>query len=145
LLGDVVLRNNIRNENAIRILVKKLEESVMQPSSLARLKNVVDSTGASISRNTLTEYLTFLSDAYLILGISNFSDKLSSRESLKKRYFSDNGLLHIFLLDANTKLMENIVALTLIKQYGDEVYYYNRNMEDKTIEVIPLWKWLLSF
>ncbi len=129
LLGDIILRNDIRNENAIRILVKKLSESVMQPSSLSRLKNIVDTTGTTISRNTLVDYLQFLSDSYLVFGISNFSDKLSEKETFKKRYFFDNGLLNNFLFDPETKLLENIVAIHLKKKYGDDLYFYNKNVE----------------
>ena len=47
-LGDVILRNEIRNENAIKILVKKLAESVMQPLSLARIKNIIESDRKSV-------------------------------------------------------------------------------------------------
>ncbi|GHU80023.1 hypothetical protein FACS1894145_5490 [Bacteroidia bacterium] len=128
-LGDVISRNEIRNENAIRLVVKKLAESVMHPLSLARIKNIVDSTGASIARNTLVEYLQYLTDAYLIFGISNFSDKLSEKETFKKRYFFDNGLLNNFLFDPETKLLENLVAIELKKKYGDDLFFYNRNVE----------------
>ena len=129
LLGDIISRNEIRNENAIRVLVKKLAESVMQPSSLSRLKNIVDSTGTTIARNTLTDYLQFLTDAYLVFGISNFSDKLSDKETFKKRYFFDNGLLNNFLFDPETKLLENLVAIDLKKKYGDDLFFYNKNVE----------------
>jgi len=129
LLGDIISRNEIRNENAIRVLVKKLAESVMQPSSLSRLKNVVDATGNTISRNTITDYIQFLSDAYLVFGISNFSDKLSEKETFKKRYFFDNGLLNNFLFDPETKLLENIVAINLKKKHGNNLFFYNKNVE----------------
>ena len=129
LLGDVILRNDIRNEQAIQVLVKKLAESVMQPSSLSRIKNIIDSTGATVSRNTLVDYLQYLTDAYLIFGISNFSDKLSEKETFKKRYFFDTGLLNNFLFDPETKLLENLVAITLKKKYGDGLYFYNKNVE----------------
>ncbi|MDR0574039.1 MAG: ATP-binding protein [Tannerella sp.] len=129
LLGDIIARNEIRNENAIRILAKKIAESVMTPSSLVRLKHIIDSTGTTIARNTLVEYLQMLSDAFLIFGISNYSDKLSDKETFKKRYYFDNGLLNNFLFDPETKLLENLVAITLKKRYGDNLFYYNRNIE----------------
>ncbi len=201
LLGDVISRNDIRNENAIKVLVKKLAESVMQPSSLTRIKNIIDSTGTTISRNTLVDYLHLLEDAYLVFGISNYSDKLSDKETFRKRYFFDNGLLNNFLFDPETKLLENIVAIKLKQQYGDDLFFYNKNIEvdffipsehraiqvsysiaddltkqreikaliklsevyatekmeiitwdeestiqenEKTIEIIPVWKWLLK-
>ena len=129
ILGDIILRNDIRNENAIRVLAKKLAESVMQPSSLSRLKNIIDSTGTTLSRNTLVDYLQFLTDACLVFGISNFSDKMSDKETIKKRYFFDNGLLNNFLFDPETKLLENMVACNLKKKYGDDLFFYNKNVE----------------
>jgi predicted AAA+ superfamily ATPase len=129
LLGDVIFRNSLRNENAIRILVKKLADSVMQASSLARIKNIVDSSGTCLARNTLIDYIRFLEDAYLIFGISNFSDKLTDKETFKKRYFWDNGLLNNFLFEPETKLLENEVAITLKKKYQDDLFYYKRNIE----------------
>jgi len=129
LLSDIISRNDIRNENAIRILVKKLSESVMQPSSLLRLKNIVNATGITISRNTLTDYLQYLTDAFLVFGIPNFSDKIIDKETIKKRYFFDNGLLNNFLFDPETKLIENMVAIELKKKYGDDLFFYNKNVE----------------
>jgi predicted AAA+ superfamily ATPase len=90
---------------------------------------VVNSAGAAISRNTLVDYLQLLSDAYLVFGISNFSDKLSDKETFKKRYFFDNGLLNNFLFDPETKLLENMVAINLKQRYGDDVYFYHKNVE----------------
>ena len=128
-LGDIIARNEIRNENAMRILVKKIAESVMHPVALQKLKNIVDATGATISKNTLIEYLIHLSDAFLIFDLSNFSDKFVERETVKKRYLFDNGLLNLFLVDVNSRLLENLVAISLKKKYKEEVFYYNKNIE----------------
>lgn len=130
LLGDIVARNGIRNSDAIRLLAKKIAESTMQPTTQTRLQNVVSSAGVKISRNTIVEYLNYMKDAYLTFGISNYTDNFNERESSQKRYYSDNGLLNIFLTDSDTKLLENIVAITLMKRYGrSNVFYYNKNVE----------------
>jgi Predicted ATPase (AAA+ superfamily) len=128
-LGDIIVRNNIRNDKAVGVLVRKLAESLMQPTSLARIKNIIDASGVGIARNTLVDFLRQLSDAFLIFDISNFSDSLSERETFKKRYFYDNGLLNNLLFDPETKLLENMVAIDLKKRYGEGLYYYNRNIE----------------
>lgn len=130
LLGDIITRNEIRNADAIRLLARKLAESVMQPITLSRLQHVVSSAGVKVSRNTIADYIGYMKDAYLIFGISNFTDSLSDRETSQKRYFCDNGLLNVFLTDPQTKLLENIVALALMKRYGnEELFYYNKNIE----------------
>lgn len=48
--------------------------------------------------------------------------------------FIDNGLLSLQLLDAETTLMENMVALTLFRKYGhdsenERVFFYRANVE----------------
>lgn len=52
-------------------------------------------------------------------------DKISN----KKYYFIDNGILNLFLLDPETSLLENMVAIYLYEKYGDDLYYYNDNIE----------------
>ena len=125
----MLLRNDIRNESSIRLIVKKLAESIMQPLALARILGVIKSAGCSLSYNTLVDYLQYLNDAYLIFGISNFSDKLSEKESIKKRYFFDNGLLNTFIIEPESKLLENLVAIELKKRYQEGVFYYKKNVE----------------
>lgn len=130
LLGDIITRNEIRNADAIRLLARKLAESVMQPTTLSRLQHIVSSSGVKVARNTITDYIRYMKDAYLIFGISNFTDSLGEREVSQKRYFCDNGLLNVFLADPQTKLLENIVALALMRRYGnEELFYYNKNIE----------------
>lgn len=132
LLGDIIARNEIRNSGAIRLLAKKLAESVMQPTTQTRLLHIVKSSGSGISRNTLADYLTYMNDVYLTFNIPNFTDSVAERMSSCKRYFYDNGLLCIFLINAETKLLENIVAVNLIERYGkeeDRVFFYNKGIE----------------
>lgn len=132
LLGDIIARNEIRNSGAIRLLAKKLAESVMQPTTQTRLLHIVKSSGSGISRNTLADYLTYMNDVYLTFNIPNFTDSVAERMSSCKRYFYDNGLLGNFLINAETKLLENIVAINLIERYGkeeDRVFFYHKGVE----------------
>lgn len=127
--GDLVARYQIRNDFALRILVKKLAESVKQPSSYNRLKNIVSSTGTKVSADTIIDYVKYMNDSWLILPVENIEAALADRESNKKYYFIDNGILNLFLLDPNTSLLENMVAIALRKKYGERVYYYNNIIE----------------
>ena len=132
LLGDIIARNEIRNSGAIRLLAKKLAESVMQPTTQTRLLHIVKSSGSGISRNTLADYLTYMNDVYLTFNIPNFTDSVAEHMSSCKRYYYDNGLLGNFLINAETKLLENIVAINLIERYGkeeDRVFFYHKGVE----------------
>ena len=127
--GDLISRYQIRNDFALRVLIRKLAESVKQPSSFNRLANVVSATGKKISTDTVIDYLNYLKESWLIFPIENFAAKLADKESIKKYYFIDNGLLNLFLLDPQTSLLENLVAIQLRRLYGEGVYYYHNGVE----------------
>lgn len=131
-LGDICARNNIRNSKVMGLLIKKLAESVKQPTSYNRLQNVIKSTGQSVTVNTVMDYLSFAVDSWLILPIENGYAKIGVRESVKKYYFIDNGILNLFLVDSDTSLLENFVAVTLCKKYGKENVVYLKG--DKEID-----------
>ncbi len=129
LLGDIILRNGIKNELALRLVMKRLAESVMQPASYNRLANLVKATGVNTTASSVMDYIRFAADACIIFSLSNYASKFAERESVKKHYFIDNGLLNIFLLDNRSALLENLCAIRLYQQYADRLYYYNKNIE----------------
>ena len=130
-LGDIATRNKIDNLFALRILFKKLAESVKQPISYTRIANIVSSTGAKLGTQTIINYIEYAKDAWLLSSIQNIAGKLVDKETSPKYYFTDNGILNLFLLDAATSLLENLVAMTLLRSYGreDAVFFYNRGVE----------------
>lgn len=130
-LGDIATRHSVENTFALRILFKKLAESVKQPMSFTRLANIVSSTGAKIATNTVINYIEYAKDAWLIASVQNIAGKLVDKETNPKYYYIDNGILNLFLLDGNTSLLENLVAINLLRKYGrtDAVYFYNKDVE----------------
>jgi Predicted ATPase (AAA+ superfamily) len=203
-LGDIATRHSVENTFALRIMFKKLAESIKQPLSFTRIANIVSSTGAKVGTQTVINYIEYAKDAWLISSIQNIAGKLIDKETNPKYYFIDNGILNLFLLDGNASLLENLVAINLLRKYGrnDAVFFYNKGVEvdfyipdeaiaiqvcydlnnsdgtfdreveallklpkvleckklmiitrdseqtleidNKTIEVIPVWKWLLN-
>ena len=130
-LGDIAARHRIENVFALRILFRKLAESVKQPLSFTRATNIVASTGTKIGKSTVINYLGYASEAYLILPVTNIADSLEDKVSNPKYYFIDNGIISLLALDIRTSLLENMVALKLISSYGskDAVYFYNHGVE----------------
>jgi uncharacterized protein len=130
-LGDIAARHAVGNTFALRVLFKKLAESVKQPMSFTRIANIVSSTGAKIGTNTIINYVEYAKDAWLINPIQNIAGKLTDKETTPKYYYTDNGILNLFLLDGNTSLLENLVAVNLLRKYGrrDAVYFYNKGIE----------------
>lgn len=200
--GDLVTRHSIRNDFALKVLIRKMAESVKQPLSFNRMASIVSSTGKKISTDAVIDYVGYMKESWLILPYENICGKLQDKEMNKKYYFIDNGILGLFLTDPVTSSLENIVATNLRRRYGEDCYFYNTpkwevdfyipdqsmaiqvsysiadedtkrresnglvaisqsldvdnliivtrdeeldiESEDKTIHVVPLWKWLLE-
>lgn len=135
-LGDICKRNNIRNDRVLNILIKKVAESIKQPLSYNRLRNVVVSTGCSISVPTAIDYVEYAIDSWLIVPIENELGKLAEKESQRKYYFVDNGILNLFIINPETSLMENLVAIELCRRYGKEQVDYMRTATNEVDFVI---------
>lgn len=127
--NDLIVRHKIKNEDALRLCVRRLAESVMQPCSLNRLCNLVKSTGVTCSPSTIMEYVRYLQESCLLISLDNYASKFVEKETVKKHYFVDNGLLHLFINNPDTLLLENLCAITLYKKYGSNLYYFNKGVE----------------
>lgn len=128
LYGDIIARYQVKNDKALLLLAKKIAESVNNETSVNRIKNLIKSIGVPIGTATIFEYLEYFNESYLIFPIVNYLNKFVEKETKKKYYFLDNGILMLFLHNQDTKLLENLVFVELKRRF-DEVYYYKRNFE----------------
>ena len=125
-LQDIITRNKITNDFAVRLILKKIAESVTKALSFNRLTNIVKSADISIGKQTVINYVGHMLDSYLIFSLQNYASKKTS----PKYYFMDTGLLGLMLLDCKTTQLENLVAVELIRRYGFEnVYFFENNIE----------------
>lgn len=133
ILGDIILRNNIKKETALRLAVQRLAQNIKNPTSYNRLTNMVKATGVETNVASMIDYVKFCKDACLIFTLENFASKFVEKSTVKKHYFCDNGLLNIFLTDSDTALHENICAVDLyrrsLENSDDEVWFYNKEVE----------------
>ena len=129
-LGDIIARNKVTNDFAIKLVLKKIAESITKPLSFSRLANIVKSAGTSLGKQTVINYVSYMTDSYLIFALTNYAAKLVKKETSPKYYFMDTGLLGLMLLDCKSAQLENLVAIELIRRYGTEnVFYFENNVE----------------
>lgn len=133
-LGDVVARNSVTNVAGMRVLIRKMAESVCRPISYTRLNNLLSSVGGKLSVATTVKYVEYCEEAWLLMRLRNYVSCLADKESNCKFYFVDNGILGLFLIDKDSMLLENIVALQLFRLYGhdmgcERVFFYNDGFE----------------
>lgn len=133
-MGDIIARNKITNTAGIRVLVRKMAESVCRPISYNRINNLLSTVGGKLSLATTIKYVEYCEDAWLLLRLRNYATTLAEKEGNCKYYFIDSGILGLFLMDKDAMLLENLVAIQLFRLYGhdldnERIFFYNDNFE----------------
>ena len=121
--GDIISRHEIRNPNALRLIIKKLAESVKDNISYTRIRDIINSIGITPTTATIIDYMSYAEEAYLIFQIKNYYSKFSEKEGIPKNYFADTGILSLFLPQSDTSILENAVAAALYQKYQDRVFF----------------------
>ncbi len=123
LIRDIAVRHGIRDVDSLQRLTLHLISNVGKPVTANRLKSLI---GVG-STNTITEYLAYLEDSYLLHLIPKFD--YSHRKQLvnpKKVYAIDTGLVNVnsaSFSDDSGRLLENMIYLQLRRRYKDIFYF----------------------
>lgn len=136
-LGDICTRHKVQNAHALSIMLKKMAESVRQPISYNRLSHIIATTGIKTSIPTIIDYVDYAMESWLVIPAQNYVAKLADKESNKKYYFVDNGLMNLFLSHQEPAALENIVAMHLCRIYGKDSVCYFQNNEHEIDFIVP--------
>lgn len=118
-LADIIERHKIKNEHEMRELVLIMASSIGSSCNPTKLSNTFKSVkNVIISNKTISNYLTFLSEAFLLKKAIRYDIKGKKYiNTLSKYYFSDIGLRNAILdmrQQEETHIMENIIYNELI-------------------------------
>lgn len=130
LYNDIIVHNDVRNENGMKLMIKKIAESVKQDLSYTKIQNIITGIGYKISKDIIIDYCGYCKDAFLLFTIENYYASFLDKNSNPKYYFMDNGILNLFLDDKRSTLLENIVALHLYRNHKESLYYLKGNKVD---------------
>lgn len=113
-IADVVERHKIRNKPELEELFKILASSIGSPCNPTKLSNTFKSPkNVVISNKTISNYLSYLTDAFLIDKVLSYNIKGKKYiNTLAKYYFTDMGLRNAILgfrQMEQTHIMENII------------------------------------
>lgn len=103
--------------------MKKVAETVCNETSATALHGMLRGLDYNVSKGTLLDYLAMAREAYLLFEVKNAVAKFVEREGNPKRYFSDNGLLNLFLIGKEPALFENEVAVAMRDVFGEKLHY----------------------
>lgn len=130
LYNDIIVHNNIRNENGIKLMIKKIAESIKQDLSFTKIQNIITGIGYKISKDIIIDYCGYCKDAFLLFTLENYYASFLDKNSNPKYYFMDNGILNLFIDGKKSSLIENVVALKLYREHKNNLYYLKGNKTD---------------
>jgi predicted AAA+ superfamily ATPase len=123
LIRDISVRQSLRDVNTLRQLTVYLLSNVGNLISASKLIGMFGMKSAT----TFLEYFSFLSDAYLVEFIPQFSYSLKKQaRNLKKVYALDLGFVSqvgMLFTENNGQRFENLIYLHLRKT-SNEIFYY---------------------
>jgi hypothetical protein len=117
-INDVIERNDIKNDMELVNLVEIISSSVGSLSNPKKLSDTFKSTaGINIDPKTISSYLKYLEEAFLIEKAVRYDVKGKKYMSTPyKFYFSDLGIRNSFInfrQHEETHIMENVIYLEL--------------------------------
>ncbi len=137
---DIIDRYKIANTTVLKMFLFFCLQNISAPLSITKKFNDLKSQGASISKNTLYEYVEYFQDAYLIFFIPIYDLSLRKRQiNPKKIYTVDPGILSAYSINPHFNqgpALENATFLELRRQYADIYYYKTKN--NKEIDFVVL-------
>ncbi len=118
-LRDILERHRVRNEHELEELLRVVASSIGALVNPTKLSNTFNSVKKlSITNKTISKYLSYFADAYLIEKASRYNIKGKKYiNSLSKYYFSDLGLRNATLSFhqlEESHLMENAIYNELL-------------------------------
>lgn len=136
LIKDIISRNNIKDVNLIRDILKYIVSNTANTISAKSISNYLNHEYKRNSNpTTISNYLSFLENAFIIYKVARYNIKGKEiLKSLAKYYVVDSGIRNMLLGYTDTDyghILETIVYFELIRK-GYQVFvgkYYNMEVD----------------
>lgn len=124
---DLIERHRIRNTKVIRLMFNYLVKA--KEFSVHKFYNFLKSSGITVSKNSLYNYLDFFNDAFIFFPLKKFSYSLKNMEqSIPKIYAVDNAFIELIAGNEKGKKLENLIFLSLLQrglQPNRDIFYFS--------------------
>ena len=121
---DIVDRHNIRNAKQLIELARYLISTAGSKVSVNKLSNIF-----GISKDTISIYIGYMIDAYLLFEVTYFSYSAKVKHDvskLPKLYVVDNGLINVASVKYSKnkgQMFENTVLVKLLEDFSEVSYW----------------------
>lgn len=127
LFRDVVERNDVKQPRILRQLAGRIVNQVGSLFSISKTCRDFASGGMKVGRETLSQYMEWMQDAYFFFSVPAYDASFSERERMmQKVYCVDHAMaasLGSHILKNRGQMLENMV-FTGLRRATKEIYYY---------------------
>jgi len=122
---DLIERYQITNLYLIKYLIKFLLSNSANLISISKIYNDLKSQAVKVSKNSLYQYIEYLTDAYILFPVKIFSNNVREiQRNPQKIYSLDSGLVDIVSVTKDIgRKFENILFLELRRKYQNISYF----------------------
>ncbi len=131
LFQDIIERYKITNTELMRLFMLFLAKQYGGDYSINKFNNFAKSSSYKSSTSTVQKYSRIVEDIYFCFFLKA-KQKSFKKESayLKKEYLYDHGFINYYNTEKNMgRLLENIVAIELMRRKGSQPNYYKNGFE----------------
>lgn len=138
---DIIERFNVRNEEAMKALLRLLLNSTYY--SISKSYKILKGLNYDVGKTTLQHYLNYIENSYLIHSLPIFSFKIKDQlQYPRKIYFADHGFINAlstkFSKDRG-RLYENVVFMELKRRTSRDPrldLFYWRNQKQEEVDFV---------
>lgn len=138
LFRDIISRYRLKDVAGLRRLALYLFNNFSARVTYNSLKPILGISNTS----TISNYVSYLENTYLIFTLKQFSYSLKQQNLLpKKIYVIDTGMAHIMTLNFSEnrgRYLENLIYLELRRLYKE--FYYYQTKTNREVDFVIFWK-----
>lgn len=142
LLRDIIERYDVRSPQVLRHLSNRVINGIGTLFSVRKVHEEIKALGYSLSRETITQFLQWMEDAYFIFAVPAYSASVARQaREFRKIYCVDHAMaasLSTRILKNRGQMLENMVFCGL-RRISPDIYYYRTrdNFEVDFISIMP--------
>lgn len=134
---DLAERHKVKNLRLLEDYLTLLIDQVSKLFSVTATAKKLEEFGHSPGKTTLSNFLKFAEDSFLVFGVKKFSYKVREQmRAPRKVYAIDHGLVRavrFFFSEDRGRMLENIAFLHLCRR-GRNIYYHQGSHECDFLE-----------
>lgn len=139
---DVIERHSVASVQALRYTLDYVFHNYARRISTRNISNVLKNISVSANRESISDYIDWLKDAYLVYPVSVLSDSLAvKRVNPDKYYLVDTGLIRAMSVKNDEEkgwLLENLVFMSLRRGLNKIEYVVNPDSTEVDFHVVDM-------